>query len=752
MIIKHVKMRSAEKSSFGKLARYITDAQSKEHRLDAVNLTNCASLTVDDALVEIAATQAQNVRAKGDKTYHLIVSFRAGEQIDPATLSSIEQRICDGLGFAEHQRLSAVHADTDNLHMHIAINKIHPAKKTIHEPYFQHFKLGQLAEALEAQFGLEVDNHQVKRSGSESRAMDMEQHSGQQSLLGWIRANCIDGLKAAQSWDDFNAILAVNGLDLERRGNGFVFASVGTGYRVKASTVDRTLSAPNLETRFGARSASGDGRVVAQMPKYGKLPVRFGIDTTALYARFQMDRKRAAEGRKRATENSRKKFNDALDEVKAEGRRRRNAIKILGKGRDWKRLLYSQASASLKRNIEAVREDQRLDRVRRAAMPRTQTWADWLRAEAVVGNSDALAALRAREAKTALRGNTLQGSLATPHAQRHGDEFDGVTKKGAVIYPVAGSAVRDDGQRLQVDKSAKADGVKQALQMAVKRYGKTISVTGSIEFKARVILAAAELRLDIHFQDALLEKKRIQLINRESSNEHGNERLEHGRRNDRDGPGTSIGIVGRSTAPSEANGARASRPQPGATRIFRANVERIGTSPPPSRQHRLCSLSQLGVVSDFGRSELLLPSDVSQVMDSGETRRGADVRRRDTGSGPVAAARLLRKVVTNPPKEADLRTPAEIAADSYVAERENKRLIILDIKKHSRYNEGEGMLVYSGMRIVQGHTLALLERDGVVMVLPVDAKAVSRLKRVAVGTEMKMTSYGPIKAKTGRSR
>ncbi|MBJ7419247.1 MAG: hypothetical protein JHD18_03030 [Rhodoferax sp.] len=258
--------------------------------------------------------------------------------------------------------------------------------------------------------------------------------------------------------------------------------------------------------------------------------------------------------------------------------------------------------------------------------------------------------------------------------------------------------------------------MRQALQMAVKRYGKTISVTGSIEFKARVILAAVELRLDIHFQDALLEKKRIQLINRESANEHGNERLEQGRRNDRDGPRTSIGIVGRSTASSGANGARPSSSESGAPPIVRANVERIGTRPPPSRQHRLCSLSKLGVVSYFGRSELLLPSDVPQVMDSGETRRGADVRRRDTGSGPVTDARRIEEGIANLPKGADSRGPADIAADSYVAERENKRRVIIDIKKHIRYNYGDGRLVYSGMRMVQGHALALLERNGVVMV------------------------------------
>ena len=222
MIIKHVAMKVAMKSSFIRLAQYITDTQSKQHRLQTVLLTNCGSLMVEDAALEIAATQAQNVRAQGDKTYHLLVSFRAGEKPDAETLKSIEKRICDGLGFAEHQRLSAVHTDTDNLHIHIAINKIHPEKKTLLEPYYQHFTLASLAVQLEAEFSLERDNHQVYRTVSEGRAADMEQHSGLESLISWIRSNCLPKLKEAKSWDEFKATLSKNGLLLVARGNGFV--------------------------------------------------------------------------------------------------------------------------------------------------------------------------------------------------------------------------------------------------------------------------------------------------------------------------------------------------------------------------------------------------------------------------------------------------------------------------------------------------------------------------------------------------
>ena len=101
MIAKHVSMRSLGKSDFAGLANYITDAQSKDHRLGQVLPTNCAAATLPAAIDEVLATQHINTRAKSDKTYHLIVSFRAGEQPSADTLRQIEARICAGLGFAE---------------------------------------------------------------------------------------------------------------------------------------------------------------------------------------------------------------------------------------------------------------------------------------------------------------------------------------------------------------------------------------------------------------------------------------------------------------------------------------------------------------------------------------------------------------------------------------------------------------------------------------------------------------------------
>ena len=137
MIVKHVAMKTVQKSSFVELTKYITNAQDKQERVGQVTVTNCHQQDPLDAALEVYATQAQNKRATSDKTYHIIISFRAGEHPSDQALREIEQKVCAGLGYAEHQRISAVHHDTDNLHIHVAINKIHPERLTIHTPIFR---------------------------------------------------------------------------------------------------------------------------------------------------------------------------------------------------------------------------------------------------------------------------------------------------------------------------------------------------------------------------------------------------------------------------------------------------------------------------------------------------------------------------------------------------------------------------------------------------------------------------------------
>lgn len=507
MIVKHVPMRSQGKSDFAGLVNYITDQQSKEHRIGNVRLNNCEAKTVRDAISEVLATQFANTRAKSDKTYHLIVSFPNGEQLEAHTLAAIEERICQGLGYGEHQRVSAVHNDTDNQHIHIAINKIHPTRNTIHEPYYPHKKLAEMCEAIEQDFGLQPDNHIPRKRGAESRAMDMERHSGIESLVGWVKRECMDEIKSANSWQALHQVMQDNGLQLRTRGNGLVIVADGEAI-IKASTLGREFSKPKLEARLGPFEATASDSVKPSR-QYTHRPVRLKVNTTELYARYQAEQKRAEASKSQALEQARRDKERQVENAKRKGRGCRAAIKLTGSNKLTKKLLYKQASGALKSDLERIHKRHQEQRQTIYQSNKRQAWADWLKSQALQGDSEALKALRSREAAQKLKGNTLKGDTVQAEPK---SMVDTITKKGTIIYRAGNSAVRDDGERLQVATASNQTSVLAALKVAMERYGNRITVTGSPEFKARVIKAAVDGNLSIKFTDQGLERRRQALI------------------------------------------------------------------------------------------------------------------------------------------------------------------------------------------------------------------------------------------------
>jgi hypothetical protein len=740
MIAKHVPIKSVRKSDFAGLVKYLIDEQQKRERVTGVSVTNCHADRPDAAILEVLNTQAQNRRAESDKTYHLIVSFRTGEQPDTATLQAIEQRICEGLGYGEHQRVSTVHHDTDNLHLHIAINKIHPTRYTIHDPYRDHKTLGELCEKLEGEYGLQRDNHQAEKRGAENRADDMERHAGIESLLGWIRRECLEPIQGARSWAEMHQILRENSLEIRERGNGLVIADAA-GTMVKASSVARDLSRAKLEARLGGFEPSPEWLAKqADQPtrQYEPRPLRTRADTVELYARYCAEQQGHGAARTVEWTQARDRKIRLIEAAKRNGRLKRAAIKLMGDPGLSKKALYALTSRTLKDEFHQINQQYRKERQAIHEKYRRQAWADWLRRQATEGDSEALAALRAREAALGgLQGNTVTGNGGQQSGQGVDAQQDGVTKKGTIIYCVRASAIRDDGDKLQVSRGATQDGLEAALRMAMARYGDRITVNGSAEFKESIAHAAATANLPITFDDAALERRRQTLLNEITAKEN---RHDASARTDR---GRADRGRTRHPGPSAAHRTGAGRRvgSAAATRVTRKpDVGRVGRQPPPEAQNRLRSLSQLGLVRIASGSEVLLPGHVPDHLEHPGAQPDDGLRRGVTWPGVAAVA-----------GRASVAPSALAAVDKYIAEREAKRLNIFDIPKHRRYNENDsGAAIYAGSRQIDGHSLALLKRGEEVMVLPIDEATALRMKRLALGDSVTVTK-GSIKM-PGRSR
>lgn len=238
-------------------AEYVVDlkAETEGEKVLWYRLSNCEAEIPAMAIAEVLVTQSQNTRSQADKAYHCVISFPEGEQPSRAQLEDIEDQMCDALGFGEHQRISAVHQDTDNIHLHLAINKVHPATFKLHEPYRDYYIRDKTCRALERKHGLTVDNGmgQGQRYG---KAYAIEAHTGEQTLLGWIQSEAkpalLKAIEDGGSWNSLHQTMAEHGLMIKPRGAGLVITLMDGSMGVKASSVDKSLSFRALTERFGA--------------------------------------------------------------------------------------------------------------------------------------------------------------------------------------------------------------------------------------------------------------------------------------------------------------------------------------------------------------------------------------------------------------------------------------------------------------------------------------------------------------------
>ncbi|TWI62543.1 relaxase/mobilization nuclease-like protein [Pseudoduganella lurida] len=742
-------MRTLKRSDYAGLVNYLLDPQNKQERVGDITITHCAAREPDVAILEVQHTQSLNQRAVSDKTYHLVVSFRSGEEPDARTLAAIEERLCAGLGFADHQRISVVHHDTDNLHVHIAICKIHPTRHTIHNPHNDYATLARVCADLETKFGLQRDNHLPGRRGAQSAADDMEAHAGMESLLGWIQRECRTGLVKADSWPDLHALLNAYGLAMRERGNGLV-VSDEHGTTVKASSIDRSLSKARLEARLGpfvlperahvnepaSQESQPAGRTNSKplTPRPGKAPpesvindhtqeppqgdrkryrkaaIAGRIDTTHLYATYQQEQADARSLRAPAFLALRDRKDREIAAAKRHGRLQRAAIRLAVRDRMTKRVLYAAASKSLVNEIARIHADYQQERRQALNQYRRLAWADWLRDQAQKGNAEALAALRDRPGRGAVTGNTLGGQVQAGASQTGGD----ITKHGTVIRDVGGTPLRDTGDRLIVGNRFNARDLRTALMEARRLYGNRLHVEGSDAFRQAIAREAGHLGESITFDDPALEQYRTEALSQPQAKEEHHEHTSANR--SRSGQPAGRGVQGDRAARDGAGQGGAESPQRGAGPI--------GVRPPPESRNRLRDLSSLGVVRIPGGAEVLLPGDVPDHVEQPRAAADHGVRRPVPGDRQVNAALA--------------------AVHKYVLEREQKRISLSDIPKHLAYDGFQGPASFGGLRTVDRQVLVLLQREDTIHVMAVDAARAHRLKSLRRGASLTVGPRGGI--------
>jgi hypothetical protein len=234
---------------------------------EKIALTGCLNLaSVETATIEMESLAFQNKRSK-DPVMHLLLSWRenenpAQEQVLEAVTVTLEE-----LNLSQCQAVYALHQNTDNMHLHICVNRIDPETYKAIDPAhgWTRRAMERAARRIEHAQGWKTEENtwsEIDENGEitqkpntrdiqiRQEIKDAENQTGEQSAIRRAQEALKGRLQNIDSWDALHALMRSNGFEYERKGSGAVIR-VGDVI-VKASGVSRNLSLAKLEKSIGA--------------------------------------------------------------------------------------------------------------------------------------------------------------------------------------------------------------------------------------------------------------------------------------------------------------------------------------------------------------------------------------------------------------------------------------------------------------------------------------------------------------------
>jgi hypothetical protein len=220
------------------------------------------------------------VSRSADPVDHYVLSWREGEQPTPEHVERSVDLLLESLGMSRHQCIYGLHSDTDNLHLHVMLNRVDPlTEKTVHVE-FKHRELAKACARIEHALGFEpeqgaqflvVDGQLVEVRATDqapaklpARVKDIERLTGEKSALRIAQEQAAPVLKGARTWQQLHADLGALGMRYERKGSGAVLF-VGD-QPVKASDIGSSYGLSKMVKRLGEYQPPAPGTAIAPAP------------------------------------------------------------------------------------------------------------------------------------------------------------------------------------------------------------------------------------------------------------------------------------------------------------------------------------------------------------------------------------------------------------------------------------------------------------------------------------------------------
>ena len=270
MIVKKIRNTKAEKPKawqIGDLVDYIRFPHNRNPRekIEYADGRGFLSATHTGQKVEMIALARESVHSDMP-VQHWMFSWQEGEQPTREQVEEVVDMFLEKMGLTGHQTVYGVHYDTDNYHLHIAVNRTNPETGKVVLPFNgldiqEAHKLVAHIEGRQGWASEENPLYAVLENGELARrrtareikpkqaALDFEHATGEKSAQRIAQERGHSAIKNAKSWAELHEKLAAVGLRFEKKGSGAIIF-VGE-IAVKASSVDRAFSMGKLCKKLG---------------------------------------------------------------------------------------------------------------------------------------------------------------------------------------------------------------------------------------------------------------------------------------------------------------------------------------------------------------------------------------------------------------------------------------------------------------------------------------------------------------------
>lgn len=532
MIAKIAARRQDNRSSFKALTDYVLGRSG--HSAGAVLHTGKRNiLSLNSAAAEMDAMATNNLKCR-TPAFHFILSWREGEiptaaQVDEAVKIALEE-----LDLQKCQAIWALQSDTDNLHAHVAVNRVAPNTHRAIDPAHGWTKkaLERAARKIEIAQGWEIERtgrydvedgqvvEKAKRDAPEltQTARDVEAHRGGQSWERVAKQNAGAILRGAATWGELHGKLAELGFALERKGSGAVllWGAEGDERAVKLSTVDRGSSLTKLEARLGEFQARGADVTIARrdpQPQEGQKQDGAGR-LKATREQYEAERAAYLAAKSKAIAEAKAAHRQANREFAAKQRKERADFWAALKREDWRgrgdELNFNRSLMAYHQRTQRTelreRQEAEMKELKSRFLLRFPSYKRWL-----ADQRTELFMLYRYPGQTILMPE--QSGVKQPEPRPVGlrDYEARRGAKGSVLYCRSGKHTADftdTGQNITLNaRKLDVESVAAALQLANQKWGAT-KITGSAEYKELCVQAAVKYGLKLANADLAAEVER----------------------------------------------------------------------------------------------------------------------------------------------------------------------------------------------------------------------------------------------------